>query len=187
MINNNKINPALKAQIKKSKEVEQKQLTQLDNTCQKAQEKANLNNIRRLPIGNRQNIEAFKDILSNPASVSSSLLSNATVFVPINQSPITRQSIDSMFTRKSQQKAKKQALANKKVNTICEQKTLTTNKNKAKGFDNSVTSKGSIAKESRLNSTFLPVQIELIRPGKRRVKIMPNIVENISLKQMKVA
>lgn len=33
IINNNKMNPAFKAQIKKDKEIEQKQKAQLDKTC----------------------------------------------------------------------------------------------------------------------------------------------------------
>lgn len=177
MINNNKMNPALKARMKKAKEVEQKQQAQLDKTRQKAQEKAHFNDIRRLAIGNRQSIGAFKDIFSDPASVPSSPPLNATAFVSINQTPTTRQSIDSMLAKKSQQKAKKQAFANRKANTICGQKAPTTNE-KAEDSDKSVTSKASRASQRRRNSTPPPVQMELIRPGKRKVKVTPNAIEN---------
>lgn len=53
IIQNNKINPDLKAQMKKAKVVETKRQAKLDKTWQKVQEQAHLNDIKRLAIGNR--------------------------------------------------------------------------------------------------------------------------------------
>lgn len=50
---------------------EQRHQAQLDKARKKAQEKAQINDIRKLAIGNRQ-ICAFKDILSDLVSIPSS-------------------------------------------------------------------------------------------------------------------
>lgn len=39
----------------------------------------------------------------------------------------------------------------------------------------------------KAQNLMLPMQIELIRPGKRKIKVMANAVANIPLKQMKNA
>lgn len=71
LLNNNKMNPNLKARLEKAKVAEQRHQAQLDKARKKAQEKAQINDIRKLAIGNRQ-ICAFKDILSDLVSIPSS-------------------------------------------------------------------------------------------------------------------
>lgn len=198
MMNNNKMNLDLKARLKKAKIAEQKQQAKLDKTRQKAQEQAHKNDIRRLAIGNRA-IGAFKDILSDPVSIPSSPPLAASAFVPINQTPATRQAIDSMLAKKTQQKTKKQALANRQANNsnLRGQKTSTPANDDLEASDNSIASKASRAsralrasrasKASREILTPPPVQMELIRPGKRKVKVTPNAVESTPLKRMRVA
>lgn len=167
----------------------------LDKTRQKAQEKAQINDIRRLAIGNRQ-IGAYKDILSDPVSIPSSDPPNPEAFVPIHQTPATQQSINSMLAVRREQQAKKQALANRQANNINRRKASTVDEEPEVGSDNSVTSKASrAARASRASRasqrqrslTPPPVQMDLIRPGKRRVKVTANAVENTPSKRMKFA
>lgn len=68
LLKNNKTNPDLKAGLKKAKVVDQKKQTKLDKICRKAQEKSQINDIRRLVMRNKQ-IDTFKDIFSNSVSL----------------------------------------------------------------------------------------------------------------------
>lgn len=54
LLNNNKMNPNLMARLEKAKVAEQRHQAQLDKARKKAQEKAQINDIRKLAIGNRQ-------------------------------------------------------------------------------------------------------------------------------------
>ena len=87
LLKNNKINPDLKARMKKVKEVEQKQQAKLDKTCAKAQEQAQLHDIRRLAISKIQ-IGAHKDVLSGPVTIpSSDPAEELNIFFSIIQTP----------------------------------------------------------------------------------------------------
>lgn len=63
----NKMTPDLKARLKKAKQAEQKQLAKLDKQQAKAKEQAQINDIRRLALTNKQ-FGAFRELLSDPAS-----------------------------------------------------------------------------------------------------------------------
>lgn len=97
LISNNKTNPDLKARLKMAKEAERKQQAKLDKNRQKAQEQAQINDIRRLAIGNRQLIGAHKDVLSDPVPIPSSDLPNPASLANIQQSQTTMNSIGSML------------------------------------------------------------------------------------------
>ena len=138
------MNPDLKARLKKAKVVEQKNQAKLDKTRQKAQEKAQINDTRRLAIGNRQ-IGAYKDILSDPVSVPSSDPPYPEANVPVNQTPATKQSINLMLAGRKQQKAKKQVLVNRQAINIRRQKPSTIVDKELAASNGSVTSKASKA------------------------------------------
>lgn len=106
MINNNKINPDLKAQLKKAKVVEQKQKAKLNKTHQKAQEQVYKNDIRKFTIDHRT-IGAFKNVSSNPISILNSLSSAILVFILINKTSVIKQLIEFIYTNRNQQKSKK--------------------------------------------------------------------------------
>lgn len=104
-----------------------------------------------------------------------------------------------MLAKKTQQKTKKQVFANKQANNskLCKQKTLTPINIDTEASDNSIASKilrasrasraSRVSKASRKIPTPPPVQMELIRSGKRKVKVTPNAVDSTSLKKMRVA
>lgn len=82
MLDNNKTNSNLKTCLNKVKVLEQKHQAKPDKACKKAQEKAQINDIRRFVIGNKQ-INTFKNVLSDLVSISSSNPSNFKALVPI--------------------------------------------------------------------------------------------------------
>lgn len=181
LIQNNKTNPDLQARLKKAKAAEKKVQAKLDKNRQKAQELAHIHDIRRLAIGNRQ-ISSFRDNLSDPAPIPSSDPPDLSSLTPINQTPATRQSITSMRAVLSQQQARKKAIASRKASGIRQRKALIT--------DTGEDSEGSVASQRSKRARSLtppPVQMELIRPGKRRVKVTANAVESTPSKRMKKA
>lgn len=125
---------------------------------EKARENAQQNDIRRLAISNRQMaVGAFKDILLNPHTEASS---EPVEIPPVIHTPASMQAITSMQMGSQISKANKQAVGTKKTNNLL--------------------------KRSRLRSlTPPPVQMELIRPGKRKVRIPPNAVESTPPKRMR--
>lgn len=188
LISNNKTNSDLKVRLKKAKEAERKQKAKLDKNRQKAQEQAQINDIRRLAIGNRQLnrqlIGMHKDILSDPPAIPSSDPPNVAPPPELAPSPATINSIGSMLAVRKQQQSKKRAHASKQSNKLRRPMT------QANRVD-SVESDGSVAstasRKRRKSPTPPPLQMELIRPGKRKVKVTAAAVESISSKRMRVA
>lgn len=83
LISNYKTNPNLKAQLKKAKKAKQKQQVKLDKNRQMIQEQAQINDIKRLAIGNRQLIGVHKDVLSDFTPIPSSDAPNPAFFANI--------------------------------------------------------------------------------------------------------
>ena len=177
LLKNNKMNPDLKAQMKKAKEVEQKQQAKLNKTHAKVQEQAQLHDIRRLTIGNIQ-IGTHKDVLSDPVTIpSSNLAEELNTFFPIIQTPARIQSIDSMFVANRRQQSKKKTLIGQRVNNLQRSSNI--------GGEPG-TARTSIPRIHPQSLTPPPAQMELIKPGsKRRVKLTANAVENTSPKRMR--
>lgn len=109
LFKNNKMNPDLKACLKKAKVAKYKKQVKLDKTRQKAPEKTQINDIRRLAIGNRQ-ISPFKNIFYNPVSLSSSDL--AVSKAPAPPLVFTIQTINKMLAVRQNQKAKQKFVFN---------------------------------------------------------------------------
>ena len=110
--------PDLKACLKKAKAIEKKQTAKEKKTRKKAQEQAQINDVKRLVFKNSRPpvVESFKDILSNPPAA---LLSSDPFEAPsspppiIHQTPATKQSISSMLTIRKRVRSKKKAIINK--------------------------------------------------------------------------
>ena len=150
-----------------------------------------INDIKRLAIRNRQ-IGTFKDIFSDPVSLPSSDLVVPEAPAPLSASTI--QTINRMLAVRQNQKAKQKSIVNWQATNIRRQKAPATKKQKvADGSDNSITSRASrVSKASRASQrhrspTPPSVQMELIRPGKRRVKVTADAVKSKASKRMRVA
>ena len=85
----------------------------------------------------------------------------------------------------SQQQAREKAIASRKASGIRQRKASTTDAG-PEDSDGSVASQRSRSKRVR-SLTPPPVQMELIRPGKRKVKVTANAVESTPSKRMKKA
>lgn len=181
LINNHKSNPGLKARLKKAKQAEQKQKAKAHKNRQKAQEQAQITDIRRLAIGNRQ-IGVYKDILSDPPAAPSSDPPGPAI--PSHQTMATRESISNMLAMKNQRQSKKKELANRQTESIRRRKPSNARADSI-ASDHSGVSNASRKRQRSL--TPPPMQMELIRPGKRRVKVTPNAVEHTSVARMRVA
>lgn len=115
LLKNNKMNLDLKARLKKTKVAKQKKQAKLDKTCQKTQEKAQINDIRRLAIGNRQ-IGTFKDTFPDPVSLLSNNLAVLEASAPLSAS--TMQTINRMLAVRQNQKAKRKSIVNWQATNI---------------------------------------------------------------------
>lgn len=125
---------------------------------------------------NNDQIGAFRELLSDPASQPDRNLLESSNFVPIIQTPATRQSLDSLHTTTIEKRLKKKSISSQRAKTLQKQRA-------------SIRSESNALSKSpqRLQSlTPPPAQMELIRPGKRRVKVTANAVENTPSKRMRV-
>lgn len=121
-------------------------------------------------------VGAYKDVLSDPATLPSSDPLEPTepsTLLPIVQIQATRQSIDSMFAIRGQQQSKKKANARQKAKELQQQKT-----------SRQTIGSGSFWRPRSLTPPL--IQMELIRPGKHRVKVITNVVENRPSKKMRI-
>ena len=181
LINNHKSNPGLKARLKKAKQAERKQKAKADKNRQKAQEQAQITDICRLAIGNRQ-IGVYKDILSDPPAAPSS--DPPGPIISLHQTTATKKFISNMLAVKNQRQSKKKELANRQAKSIRRQKSSNAQADSVASDHSGV----SNTSRKRLRSLIPPpVQMELIKPGKRRVKVTANVVEHTSVARMRVA
>ena len=148
--------------MKKAADTEKKLAEKQDKAREKARTKGQTSlDIRRLAMNNRQAVEVgtFKDILSDPpmATNETDEGENAEKTAP-NEVPL----------------AVRRTLSDKK-------------KNKAQALASRLIAKGSSSKAPRQSrpQTPPPVAMELIRPGKRRVRVPSNAVESTPPKRMR--
>lgn len=171
LIKQNKVTPALKARLKKAEKAEKVEKARLEKNREKAREHAQKNDVRRLALANRQvEIGIFQDHLSDPFetphSPTATVLPSSDSLTPIRPSAATQQSVQSMQAIALQNQSKKRAAA------------------KARGSNLRNRLRKSSATTADPPSP--PVQMELIWPGKRRVKVPANAVESTPSKRMRV-
>lgn len=163
-----KPSPATKLRIKQAADQAKKEKKQADNRHEKAREKAQANDIRRLAIENRQiEVGAFRAILSDPPTSTDNDLSDSLFQPPIIQTTATVLSkakgllLSKAKTADRLNKLRREPLAAKDANT---QTTRI------------LPSERSLAKRrySAITPPPEPLQMELIRPGKRRVRVTAN-------------
>ena len=124
----------------------------------------------------------YKDILSDPPAAPSSDPPGPAI--PLHQTTATRESISNMLAVKNQRQSKKKELANWQAKSIRRRKPSNARADSVASDHSGI----SNASRKRLRSlTPPPVQMELIRPGKRRVKVTVNAVEHTSVARMRVA
>lgn len=169
LIKQNKFTPALKARLKKAEKAEKKEKAKMDKNREKAREHAQITDIRRLALANRR-LEngTFQDHLSDPSetphSPTSTALPSSDLLTPVRPTAATQQSVQSMQAIALQTQSKKRAAT------------------KARGSN----LRNRLEKSSATASPpSLPVQMELIRPGKRKVKVPANAVESTPSKRMR--
>lgn len=155
-----KATPETKARIKKAADAEKKKAEKEDKACKKTRSKNQFLDIRRLALNNSQAIEVgtFREILSDPPTALNEPTSNigdpSTPTAPL-EAPLTGRR-----TLSDKKQVKSQALAGRLV------------------------AKGSTKTKTPREPTPPPVAMELIQPGKQRVRIPANAVENTPPKQM---
>lgn len=125
-----------------------------------------------------------KDILSDPPAILSSDLPNVAPPPELAPSPATINSIGSMLAVCKQEQSKKRAHASKQSNKLRRPMTQA-NRVDSVESDGSVASKTS--RKRRKSPTPPPLQMELIRPGKHKVKVTAAALESISSRRMRVA
>lgn len=159
LVQQGKPSAATKARIKKAAEIEKKEKEKYAKAKEKGQQ---LQNIRRLALTNRQvEVGAFRAVLSDPASSDPPDLP-PTIQTPASQ---TAKPIGRAVHQESQ--------AQKKAS-------------KGRLADRFNASKAPTRQAAR-TPTPPPVQMELIRPGKRKVRIPMNAVESTPPKRMRQA
>ena len=173
LIKQNKSTPALKARLKKAEAAEKKEKARLDKNREKAQEQAQVNDIRKLALTNRQvKIGAFQDILSDPPQAPSAL-PHSDPPIPVIPTAATQQSVHLMQVTGLQAQSKKRAAAKERASSF-----------QSKLQKTSTLSASTFSRERDL--TPPPIQMELIRPGKQKVRIPANAVESSLSKRMRV-
>lgn len=108
-------------------------------------------------------------MLSNPPTMPSSDPPDPTIPVSIRQTAERENVIKGMFSTAQQKRLQRKAKSNKKSEQFCRQRASASAFNRAQ------------------SPTPPPVQMELIRPGKRTVKVTANVVKNTSSKRMRAA
>lgn len=162
LIQRGKPSAGTKARIKKAAEVEKKEKEKADKAREKNQQRQD---IRRLAIANCQvEFGAFQGVLSDPLTEASSDPPEALPEALIIQTPATKESQASARTAHQAGRKKK-----KDISLSMGQRLLNHKK----------------ALPPHIRATTPPVQMELIRPGKRKVKVTANAVENIPPKRMR--
>lgn len=160
-----KAGPKTKARIKKVVAAEKKLLEKQEKARKKARSKNPSIGIRRLALSNSHAVEfgTFKDVLSDPATAppdNKTLFSQELLGAPSNSPPT-----DTLTVTRLQNSEKKKA----KGQMISER--LNTGKRSGKAPPKSPTPP--------------PVAMELIRPGKQRVRVPANAVKSTSPKRMR--
>lgn len=153
--------PDLKTCLKKAEAAAKKQVAKEKKIREKAQEKAQINDIRRMALSNkRTQIGNFKDILFDPTAPPGSDPPEASSPPPvIHQTPATETFINNMQAIGKKQKAQQQTVSQKRLSNL---------RNAKRPW----------------SVTLPPVQMELIRLGTRRVKIPINAVESTLSRRM---
>ena len=179
LIARGKPTPETKAQIKKAADAEKKLVEKLDKVRKKARAKNQTMDIRRLALSNSRTMEigAFIEILSDPQTRSepqdaeSSHAHTCTTLSPSNE-PNQRLSPNSSKNPVDVLTSARLSINQKKKAT---QLTLVDRLN------------GKPSSRRARTPTPLPIAMELIRPGKRKVRVTAIAVENTPSKKMRQA
>ena len=183
LIARGKATPATKARMKKAADAEKRLAERQDKAHEKAKAKNQTKDIRRLAMSNSQAMEvgALKEILSDPvtgpepqdvaATNPASFYSDA-VFA--NAASISNKSIQAPDAEES-------------PTNILTTVRLSINKKKkaiSQTLAGCLKSKSLLSKRAR-TPTPPPIAMELIRPGKRKVRVTANAIENTPSKRMR--
>lgn len=125
-----------------------------------------------------------KDILSDSQAIPSSDPSNVALPPELAPSPATINLIGSMLAVRKQQQSKKRAHASKQLSKL-RRPMMQANRVDSVESDRSVALTAS--QKRRKSLTPPPMQMELIRLGKRKVKVTAAEVKSISSEKMRVA
>lgn len=168
LLSQSKANTETKARIKKAAVAKKKLIEKQDKARKKAKSKNQSIGMRRLALSNNRAVElgTFKDVLSNPATAplepdktptfsSNQLRDNDPALGPVSKTLSTADGLTAARLKSSEKKKAKG-------------KTLSGRLSKKPG-----------GKAPRV-PTHSPVAMELIRPGKRSVKVPTNAVETLS-------
>lgn len=120
LLKQNKMTPNLKTCLKKTEAATKKQVAKEKKIREKAQEKAQINDIRRMALSNKRiQIGHFKDILSDPIVPPNSNPPEASSLPPIiHQRPATETSINNMRAIGKKQKAQQQTVSQKQLSNL---------------------------------------------------------------------
>lgn len=154
-----------KAQMKKAATVEKKLAEKLEKAREKAWSKNQSLNMRRLALSNSNagKISTFKDVLSDP------LIGNLDDHAASHKERTELTLLETLAAAKFKNVEKNK---NEKSQALTKRLSLEDNSTKK-------------TPRTRRTPTPPPIAMELIRPGKRKVKIPANIVENTPSKQIR--
>ena len=175
LIARGKPTPKTKARMKKAAKAEKQEAEKKSKTREKAKKKGQAMNIRRLAIINsRKVVGAFKEILSDPPTGPKTLNT-----VPDLPGPVVSNNAIPNIPGPEPTISPPNGLLGTNARLSNSQKKKTTQQT----LVGRLKSKALLSKQAQ-TLTPLPAAIELIRPGKRKIRVTANAVENTLIKQM---